>query len=259
MCIQSASREAQHLHAQGRVREAAKLLQSSIVLLTTMARRIAGREGQLTLLSLFPGLAGDAALVVLDDSHALSQALQLLELGRSIINATTMDYRTQLMESDHEEYPDIVRRFNQLRMEVDVGTHSDTLTTAADAAAWARRQADVQIELNSLLEEVRCLPRYANTLGPQSPHDWMSLADGGPIGRSSITLLSFPHLDYTEAHCRMDDVFRITHCPPSTFANRNQTIHDHLCWISNVAVQPILQELSLSHPGMTVNCQTSVG
>jgi hypothetical protein len=156
MCIQSASREAQHLHAQGRVREAAKLLQSSIVLLTTMARRIAGREGQLTLLSLFPGLAGDAALVVLDDSHALSQALQLLELGRSIINATTMDYRTQLMESDHEEYPDIVRRFNQLRMEVDVGTHSDTLTTAADAAAWARRQADVQIELNSLLEEVRC-------------------------------------------------------------------------------------------------------
>jgi hypothetical protein len=46
-----------------------------------------------------------------------------------------MDYRSDLIELSHEEYPEIVRRFKKIRMEADVATHGNKSANAGNAVA----------------------------------------------------------------------------------------------------------------------------
>jgi hypothetical protein len=224
------------------------------------------REGQLRMLSSLSGLAGDAALVALEAGKAPHHALHLLELGRNIIASVAIGYRSQLTEFGDREYPEIIRKFNHLRIEADVAGHVDNTTTITDAELFANRRRDTQFEMDRLLAEIRLIPGYENYLAPQKPSDMMALASDGPIvivvagkvvnrsdaiivQQSSIISISLPKLHHDDATLRTFEVIqRLCRGPPLTFAKRNVRMREYLLWLWEVAVEPILAELNLLTP-----------
>lgn len=257
--IQAAWKAGRVLYQDKRYKEAADMVENAIVLMPRLGPRWVGRDDQQNRLITFTGLPGDAALVTLQAGRDPSQALRLLEFGRGIMMGIQLDNRSEILHVEGDEYPELFRRFNTLRVEVEV-VDTSPLHRNTELDTVGRRR-EVIAEMERLLEEIRRLPGHEGFLLPPKPDDLMKMAVNGPIvvvctssmtgtgaaiivQTSRISSLSLPKLSHAEVTERMDEMARkILKASLKTAATRNEKMRALLMWLWEAAVEPVLGEL----------------
>lgn len=99
------------------VQTALEAFGTSVELLPQLAGRHLGREDAEHWLARFGGLASDAAACAIELGRP-ERAITLLELGRGVLLAQSLDTRTDLTDLD-ERHPELARRFSQLCDQLD--------------------------------------------------------------------------------------------------------------------------------------------
>jgi hypothetical protein len=264
--IKSAWAAGQYLLTDGDFINAARHLENATRMLPLLSKRSLQREDKQHVLSSFSGLVADAALATIKAGSDPKHALELLELGRNIITSVTIDFRSPIPEPDQESYPEIIRKFNRLRMEADTLGHGSTATSSSDAKALVEHRQEIDEEMERLLPEIRLIPGYEDFLLPQKAANIMSLASNGPIvivltsdivnrsdaiiiQESEISSIPLPDLHPHDANLRIVEMIQhICRGPPTTFAARNSKMSELLLWLWDVAVEPILYKLNILGP-----------
>ena len=112
-------------------------------------------------------MPGDAALAALEADFPAEHALSVLEIGQNLVNNTTIGYRIEINISISEDYPEILRDFNQLRME----TNALSCDLSISPNVRQKRLQKTRTAMEVLHEQIRCIPGYKDVLGPQSSED----------------------------------------------------------------------------------------
>lgn len=141
---------------------------TAVELLPLLAARSLHRYDSEYWLGRYGGLASDAAaLALIEDNPA--RALELLELGRTVLISQALDIRTDLAMLA-ERAPQLADRFELLsaRLEADDREQSVNRRAAAD-------------ELDTVIAEARALPGMDRFLLPPKATDLLAQAGQGPI------------------------------------------------------------------------------
>ena len=93
------------------------LLHDAIHLMPLATPRSLDREDQQHILRQLTGLTSIAAAVALEVAQSPLEALQLLELGRSITNGQLLDYHSDISHL-LEKHPQLATAFDSLRLEL---------------------------------------------------------------------------------------------------------------------------------------------
>lgn len=242
---------------QHRWQEAASLLEGAVKLLTQVSPRFLGRDDQEYMLSnsQFSGLAADGVAIALQAGAEPSHCLGIMELGRGIIMGLAIDCRSDLSELEKTS-PELFGRFSSLRLEIDSAIKDEQQS----AEQYRHRRVQAIKEMEHTLASVRELPGFAGFQLPPASEDLMVMAAQGPIvvfntanfrsdaiiiTSSSITALPLPKLVCADANDWMQQIEGLVRGKRSTYPARNRKMADFLLWLWDVAVEPVLDELSL--------------
>lgn len=255
----SAARPAAELARHRRPELAAELLETAVRLVPEVTPRRLHRRDRLYHLSLFRGLADDAAALTLEagertgEQAAAVRALRLLEAGRAVLLGQLLETRGDLsdLERDH---PTLAARFARLRGELDADhlTRDDRVRLTSEFAA--------------LVAEIRDRDGFRTFMAPPAPEDLIAEARSGPVvvfsisryrsdalllTGSGITCLPLPLLTadaviqrfhtFTEALTESAD-------PDAGWQDRvaaQDTLHEVLEWLWDAAAGPVLDALGL--------------
>ena len=136
-----------------------------------------------------------AAAVALEVAQSPLQALQLLELGRSITNGQLLDYRSDLSHL-LEKQPQLARAFDSLRLELDspfpsIDQFSDVSNDKRIQMQQTaiRQRNKVANDLDEILQQIRQKPGFENFLRAESQQYLLSSAHEGPVVVLNVTKL----------------------------------------------------------------------
>ncbi|MEU1752659.1 CHAT domain-containing protein [Micromonospora matsumotoense] len=236
--------------AAGRTDLAGQGLDTAVGLLPLRAARGLHRTDAQYWLGRLAGLARDAAALAVAGGSP-QRAVELLELGRTVLTSQALDGRTDLSEL-REHDPALADRFALLSARIEGGGNH----TAEDRRSWAD-------ELDAVVARARALPGLERFLLPPVAADLTAGAAAGPIvlvnvsphrcdalivTPDGIRVLPLPDLTpdrLTEMVTRFlaavrDDV-------PSMFRNRQErgeeTVTDTLAWLWDTIAGPVLDAL----------------
>ncbi|MFJ9250151.1 CHAT domain-containing protein [Streptomyces sp. NPDC101776] len=240
--------------------EAAGFLELAVRLLPqAAASRELERPDQLYGLGRVPGLAADAAALVLRDpqrsgARRREDALQLLEAGRAVLFAQALETRDDLTGL-REDHPAAAESFTELRDLLDQPLQPDE-----------RRELVERWE--ALLAQIRSLPGQSAFAKPPALADLIAETVSGPIAtlnvspfgsdallltRDGITHIPLPGLDYDGVIAHVDtflDALRLTAEAPDREARRaaQREIAGTLGWLWDNATGPVLAALGYDRP-----------
>ena len=154
-----------------------------IRLLPTVNTKLLDRNDQQYVVSTFAGVAADLCALLLA-SNSLDDALQYLEEGRTVILSQLIDHRSDM--SDLAQYhPDIARRYEELRDEVNAPLRGLEQDAAREQALRERRQSI--LELDACIGKIRTIPGHHRFLLGQTTAEMQECAVGGSIVVVNIT------------------------------------------------------------------------
>jgi hypothetical protein len=247
-------------------------------MLPEVADRRLSRGDQQYAMGEWSGLAGDATALTLASHDGTPadravRALQLIEMGRGVLYSQTLNMRSDLAEL-RERHPDLARRFEVLRDELDrptemaSPTEPDELVSAAvravDAAEQRRSRAD---ELQATLDNIRTQSGFASFALPPAVGELLAQADSGPVvsfnvsryrsdalllTSDGIKSLNLPGLTYD----LVIDQIQTFHAAletaadpctsPLTRKGAQATLHAVLGWLWDAAAEPVLCSLGFA-------------
>lgn len=257
----------------GTTTEAASLLEEAVHLMPDVASpQLAWQDRQHALGGL-AGLASEAAGAVLGspagtDGQRALRALQLLEMGRSVL--LTQVLRTRSDVSDlRDRYPELADRFARLRQQLDRGSDARSIlthrTTAVSEEERRGRQALAR-DLAATTARIRSLPGFGSFMRPPGAEELVAAASEGPVvtfathrratealilTTSGVTHLHLPGLRESELirhieafHEALDGVAD----PDVPWRKRvayEAALSETLKWLWDQAVSPILDRIGL--------------
>lgn len=158
---------ASHLSERGRLADAVEDYATAVGLLPLLAWRGLDRTGREAVLKEYPGLVSEAAAAAIAAGDP-ERAVELLELGRSVLWGQLLDARTDLTALC-EAHPEVGARLDQLRERLDgPGQGADERRQLADE--WDR-----------LITHVRTLDGFARFLLPPPFEELSRAAEDGPV------------------------------------------------------------------------------
>ncbi|GAM41988.1 hypothetical protein TCE0_043f15563 [Talaromyces pinophilus] len=259
--------------------DAAELLSSAVEFVTKVTPPWLDHKDKQHLLRFFSGFAADCATASLQADKGAYRALQLLELCRGVVMGFTIDCRRDVSHLGTLN-PDLERRFNELRMQLDYATTSSpsasfrslqndrdysmrhstpVLSRSAEDQVYDRSGLQqIEAEMTSLLTTIREQAGFEDFLRPPSLRRTLQLAASGPIvfvfcsntvnGGSSIIIqstgidaLPLPELTSTSALLHLGTLSnKIYSGTLRTFSARNKRFQETLLWLWTAVVHPIL-------------------
>jgi hypothetical protein len=131
--VQAASRLGAVEAESGRFREASSAYRTAVDLLSRLPGDRMHRAEQEHALGRYPGLASEAASILLQDSSGLD-ALSTMEQGRGVLHGRTLSTQTQL-EQLRAQRPDLAGRLEDLRRQMGAQQTNEFLAPPAATAA----------------------------------------------------------------------------------------------------------------------------
>jgi len=168
--------------------KAANLLENSDIhraakyALPLASPRVLKQTDQQDVLKMFAGASSYAAALVLNSTEDSLTALQLLEIGRGVINSLLLNTRSDIAALE-EKHPDMALEFLQLRDQLDVPSKlmADVVKPANMTALESRRKKTVAQTFDNLLAKIQNLEDFENFLQAPSKEELSVLAQPGPI------------------------------------------------------------------------------
>ena len=233
------------------IEDAFELLENAVHVLSLACSRTARRDDQQEKLGAEEsfGLASEAATVALRAHKTPYEGLRLLEFGRVLIAGRWIDCRTDL-SALRVSHPVLAEQVESLRAEID------------SPQAEGRRQRDrraAAAEFEKALTRIRELPGQEEFLLPPKPDTLMRMAVDGPIvlvnctrygshaivvKQDSIESLLLKDLGYNDMETNMTGILQsMKKTSPRAYNKSNKAIQNHLLWLWNTIVEPILTHL----------------
>lgn len=264
---------------------AVDMIELAIRLLPQTTPRQLTRSDQQYMLTGFPGLASDAAALVLAEADATgntarqptpARALELLEAGRTVLLSQAIDVRSDVANL-RDRHPVLAARFEELRDRLDqpddsASQVSQLMDEASTASAYARStglRRQLAGEFTELLAQIRDLPDLATFGLPPVTGDLLAEARHGPVvafsissyrsdalllAEDTVTALSLPGLAHDALTARGEAFYRTL----AVLADPDATIKDlraagnrlsgTLEWLWDVAAEPVLTALGYDRP-----------
>jgi len=251
--------------------EAAAIFHETLSLATSLAPRQLGRQDQQFYLRALSKLSATAASVSLEAGRSAADALALFEAGRGIMSRISLDLQTNLrrLETANQDlfykYADAQHRLRSLESTatalVAVG---DTPTLRQPPVSTSRIEIVEELEgLEALIRQT--IPGLNDFAMPETPGSLPEVnvssashaivvfnvsttrADAFLMTKDSpVRSLPLQGLDLSvakEAAKCFVGFQRLTTGPGSTFHERNTTLRNHLEWVWEKAVKPVLMAL----------------
>jgi tetratricopeptide (TPR) repeat protein len=251
---------------------AARLLQTAVSLLPSIAPRRLYRNDQQRYLAELSGLASDAAALVLAEggTDSADRALGLLEAGRGVLLSQILDTRTDLTLLRHR-HPRLAARYTRLRdlLDSDPGDQSAAPGEGGNsvglgaagiggiALSMEGRAGDRQrlaASFAGVVAEIRARAGFSDFMQPPALGDLMAQATGGPIAvlnvsgyRSDALLLTSEGIESVPLPGLTPDAVRarvlsLHHGPVS------KELPPALDWLWETVAGPVLDALDLRRP-----------
>lgn len=222
-------------------------LAAAVGLLPLLAARSFHRYDSEYWLSQYGGLASDAAALALE-MNSPDRAVELLELGRTVLIAQALEVRTDL-SALRDRDPRLADRFEWLsvRLENDDGEQPGSRRALAD-------------ELDAVIAAVRALPSMDRFLLPPRAAELLAQAGQGPIAVVNISAYRCDALVLTENGLRLRPLPHLTPAAVNDHVGRflaaletdcrsqyrqarergEQTLSETLSWLWNSICAPVL-------------------
>ncbi|KAL0631812.1 hypothetical protein Q9L58_009322 [Maublancomyces gigas] len=258
------------------VQKSFSFLEQSVLRLPEISPRILERQDQQFNLLRIGSLAESTASCALVAGKAASHALTLLELSRGIIMGFAIDCRGDLSELKIA-HPKLCQTFTDLRGLIDIPPRqtSDDLTNSSSGIqsfdnaeardrhrtyANQRREKAVR-EMETTIAKIRELPGHEGFQLPPPPEQLIVMAKHGPIvvficsvirsdaiivSSSAIISITLPKLHCYDIPDKLEKITGLTKGNLRNYITRNKTMQEILCWLWNVAVEPVVRALELT-------------
>lgn len=172
-------------------------LATAVALLPLLAARSLHRYDSEYWLSQYGGLASDAAALALE-MDAPGRAVELLELGRTVLMAQALDVRTDLSVLRDRD-PQLADRFEWLSVQLENGEAEQSDSHRALAG-----------ELEAVIAAVRALPGMDRFLLPPTAPDLLRQAGKGPVVVVNISAYRCDALVLTENSLQVQPLSQLT-------------------------------------------------
>ena len=249
---------------------AAEAFDNAVTLLPELAwqglRRVT-REGQL---SEWPGLACDAAAAAVIAGRP-ERAVELLELGRSVLWRQLLDLRSDLALLDKEDR-NLAAELRNVREQLDDAAAQPPPQTEQSGAQrdLNERRRELARQWDMLVDQVRHRPGFEHFLGPTPFAKLRQAAAGGPVAiinvsqlfgchvllltpdRENVTVLSLPSLNLRSVIANADilgQILRRAALSGRTHLDRERDRHallDILEWLWKNVSEPVLNALGFA-------------
>ncbi|TQS45600.1 CHAT domain-containing protein [Cryptosporangium phraense] len=233
---------------------AAEFLEQAVRLLPEAVPRRLARSDQLTAIDRYPGLAGDAAALVLADptrpgAERAARALTLLEAGRAVLLSQALDVRTDLDEL-RQAAPALATRFGELRERLDAVQHEPMSTGDGASASAADSRQELVERYADVMTRIRATPGFADFGLPPPVEKLLAEASEGPIvtfnvggSRSDaliatpdgVRVVALPDLSQDEA------INQVNRFRDALRLDDQSRLGEILEWLWDVAVGPVLE------------------
>ncbi|MBO3748379.1 CHAT domain-containing protein [Streptosporangiaceae bacterium NEAU-GS5] len=258
----------------GQTERAAQGYALAVRLLPRLAARSLAWADATHWLAEYARLAGDAAACAVAVGRP-EEAVELLETGRGVLLAQSMEARTDLTEL-RERDEDLADRFSYLcgRLDADEGAREDAIESAGARDDEGIREStgisapdqrrELAEELVTLIARIRTLPGLDRFLLPLRAADLLAEAHDGPIVMINISeyrcdaliltdkgvqVQELPDLTAADVRARLDAMHQAlgrTSSAPRDSRQAEQVMHATLGWLWDAVTGPILQRLSIT-------------
>lgn len=231
------------------VRYANSILQTAIHLLPLVSSPTLAESDQRHNISRFAGLTSKAVSISLECGDSSATALQLSELGRGVIAQLQLQIRSH-PAALKASYPELGQRFEDLRSQLE-------------RKLQGRISSHVIEQFSGILETIRQLPGFERFLLSPTASELSEVARLGPIvvfnisdvrsdaflvDTQSIRSLRLSRLVYSDLESYTDKFLNATRQTVKSYARNRRILKEVLEWLWDVAVEPILQALGITHP-----------
>ncbi|KAJ6439162.1 putative reverse transcriptase [Purpureocillium lavendulum] len=247
------------LAKQSRIDAAIQLGQAVLDLLPAVNTKLLDRSDKQFVMSTFAGVAANvcACLLAIDQS---ARALESLERGRAVIISELVDGRDDLSALRHD-YHDIACRYERLRDEIN-DTSRDREEGSTRRAEVANQRRETLAELNRCVLEIRGLAGYERFLLGQTVAEMQECALEGTIvvvnitdfrsdaillSKRGIWTLNLPRMLALDAKTWLSKKWTGGEVRRSERARKNKEYLEHLVWLWDVCVKPVLDALDTDH------------
>ncbi|KAH7232458.1 CHAT domain-containing protein [Fusarium solani] len=239
------------LATQRNVDVAIQLGKDALHLLPTVNTKLLGRNDQQYVVSTFAGVAADLCALLLA-SNKLDDALHSLEQGRAIILSQLIDGRSDVSDLA-EKHPDLARRYEELRQEVNAPLRGLEQDAAREQALWRRRQSI--LDLDTCISKIRTVPGHDRFLLGQTTAEMKECAVGGSIVIVNISMLQSDAIIITPATVQAVGLSKLTASDAKAWlskdwtgrraerAAKNRDYLAYLAWLWKSCVKQILDEV----------------
>lgn len=253
----------------GQTERAVRGFSLAVGLLPRLSARGLNRKDATRWMAEYARLAGDAAACSLAAGRA-EQAVELLEMGRGVLLAQSLDLRTELTDVRDRD-PALAERFAFLCEQLDTGDDPGRPLASGDYKAFghsveaiADRRREMAEELVELITRIRSMPGMDRFLSPPDVAGLLAEASKGPIVLINISeyrcdaliltpdgvqVQELPGLTVAEAHARLDAMHDALSRMSSARRDRlsaEQVMHATLAWLWDVVTGPVLERLRIT-------------
>jgi len=248
------------LDISGRYVRAKHLLRIAVNLLPSVSDRVLNRRDQQYNISLFSGVASNAASVYLECGESPYEALSVLELGRGLIAGLQINVRSDISMLK-VVYPDLWERIETVRRRLD---RQQTWRTNEDINLSIQREDQRKLSktFESLLCTVREKPGFEKFLLLPSEDELKLIANDGPIvvfnvsgirsdafiiTSDTIQYISLPRLMQQDIPAYASGFLRsVNNASLQNHRVAQQELKVVLEWLWDVAMNPVLVKLGLT-------------
>lgn len=237
----------------GNLNVARQLGKDIINLLPTLNTRLLDRADQQFVVSNFAGVAANTCALLLEVNQP-ADALYYLEKGRAVIIGHLVDVQSDLSTLVNQ-YPDLARRYELLRDEVNTPTRG---FDQDKAGVWAHRRKAME-HVDACVMEIRDIPGQERFLLGQTTAEMQECAAGGTIvvvniasfrsdailvSTDGIQTLSLPKLSASDAAAWLSRKWtgRRAERP-----QKNKEYLEYLSWLWEACVKQTLDKVYKSH------------
>ncbi|MEU6409769.1 CHAT domain-containing protein [Microbispora sp. NPDC046933] len=248
----------------GQTERAADAYALAVKLLPRLAARGLHRADASHWMAEYAKLAGDAAACAVAAGRA-EEAVELLETGRGVLLAQSMDARTDLTDL-RERDADLAERFTYLcgRLDADEGAYERAGEGTGNVTPGAHDvRRELAEELDALVARIRALPGLERFLLPLETARLLEEAHEGPIvivnvseyrcdalilTSEGVQVQELPDLTLAETHDRLAEMQEAL--DRKRYARRDrrraeQVMHTTLAWLWDTITGPVLRGLGV--------------
>jgi len=240
------------LASQSNWEASSNFLEDAVKLLPAVSPRSLENTDKQYMLGEFAGLATMAAAVALKAGKEPRYALELLELGRSVITGLLMEMRTDISDLKNK-HRTIAEEFESLRDELDSPISGTALSISSDTSLVSRvnRRRDVGQKFDEVVAKIRAQCGFENFLLPPTADELMAAADLGPIVVVNISPYRCDAflIEYHQIRALELPSLRLEEVEEKVRERRSCGITSStLKWLWDVAARSILEALGFQQP-----------